>query len=117
MKHILIALTLFVAAPVSAQSLLKPNTTLIAALSADMSTTITCLRSNPTCHEMNPLLKWAEPAGAIPMATIGAVGELTTLYLIHRAWGRRHGRLMRIGIYGLAGAHVYAAIQNYRSIH
>lgn len=117
MKHILIALTLFVAAPVSAQSLKLPTTVFLASVAADWSSTGYALSHNPNCHEINPLINWIEPHSLTVMVATGAISDVMVLYASHRLLAPRHPRLMRIALYSLSGFRVSLALYNARQAH
>jgi hypothetical protein len=110
MKYLPLAL-LLVAAPVSGQSLKLPTTVFLASAAVDWSSTAACEAHG--CHETNPLINWIEPPGA--MIAVGAAADVATLYVIHRFWGKRHPKLMRVGLYAVSALRVSIAARNFHT--
>lgn len=106
---------MLIAAPVSAQSLKLPSTVFLASAAADWSSTAYCF-TKAGCVERNPLLNWARQLGAPTMISIGAAADIGGLYLVNRAWGRKHPKLLMIGLYSFAAVRSVVAVQNLRTV-
>lgn len=98
----------------SAQDLKIPTGLFLATAAADWTSTAYC-ETSPSCHEANPMFAWAEPRLGVPgMIALGGATDALTVWALHRAFARRHPRLLSVGLYVSAAMRMSIAVHNTR---
>lgn len=103
-------LALFLAIPVSAQSLKWPTIVYEASSVADLGTTYRALTHG--AQEANPLLTWTEHTPAATVA-VGAVLAITEAWLIDHYVGKHHPKIAAVLLYAEAGQKTWIAVHNF----
>lgn len=61
-------------------------------------------------EERNPLYRWTNDHGTVPMATVMLASNAVAVWAVHKWVAPKHPRLVKIGLYVAAAAHTYFAI-------